>query len=339
MNRPPAWDPHSGHAPRAAEDFAALRARPYAARLWLYLGQRFPLFRHGILIFSYFSANQFLAQAVTRGDAPMVYDGASVLNFLLLFCLFFHLRVFDEHKDRASDVAAYPDRYLTRGVFTYAELWRLGLAAIAVEAVLAIVAGPAAVVTWLVVLGWSLLMYREYFVREWLRRHIFVYAVTHTTIMFGFDLLIWSVTTGRWLWEVDGLYVIYALNGVFVAFTFEFARKIRVPEDEHAQVDSYSKYLGPFGAAWLVLGVMAGATLCTVIVGRRLGFPPVFFVLLAVLLAVGATGVALFRLRPSRRTARAVDIFASLHIVSFDFCLVGFLVARYGLTMAFFAGG
>ncbi len=333
MSNKAAYDPLGSDVALDEAHFARLRARPYAARLWLYLGQRFPLLRHGILIFSYFSANQFLAQAVTRGEGPMVYDARSILNFFMLLCLFFHLRVFDDHKDRDSDIAAFPHRYLSRGVFTYAELWRLGLLAIALEAVIAWLAGPAAVLTWLLVLGWSLLMFKEYFVRDWLRRRIFLYALTHTTILFGFDLLIWSVTTGRWLWEVNWLYFVYALNGVFVAFTFEFARKIRVPEDEHVLVDSYSKHLGPFGAAWLVLGVMAGATVCTAIVGVALRLSPAFFILLAVLLAVGSFGVASFRRRPSRRTARWVEVYASLHIVSFDFCLVAFLAQKYGLRV------
>ena len=328
-----AYDPHRRGAPLDGAVFERLRRLSYAARLRLYLRERFPLLRHGALIFSYFSANQFLAQAVTRDGGPMMYDAASALNFFMLLCLFFHLRVFDDHKDREADTAAYPNRILTRGVFTYGELWRLGLAAIGAEAVIAAIAGPAAVLTWLVVLGWSILMYKEYFVRDWLRPRVFLYAITHTTIMFGFDLLIWSVTTGRWLWETDGLYVVYALNGVFVAFTFEFARKIRMPEDEHEMVDSYSKRIGPFGAAYLVLAVMSGATLCTAIVGLRLGLPRLFFALLLALLALGSLGVARFRLAPSRRTARLVEVFASLHIVSFDFCLAGFLIAKYGLRL------
>ncbi len=333
-----AWDPLNENPTTDDAVFARLREAPYSTRLRLYLGQRFPLLRHGILIFSYFSANQFLAQAVTCGDRPMVYNAVSWLNFFMLFCLFFHLRVFDEHKDRDKDLVAYPNRYLSRGVFTYRELWRLGMLALVAEAVIASLAGPAATLTWLVVVGWSLLMYREFFVGKWLQKHIFLYAITHTTIMFCFDMLIWSVTTGLWIWQNNILFVIYALNGVFVAFTFEFARKIRVPEDENEMVDSYSKHIGPFGAAYLVLGVMTGATICTAIVGWCLGLGKGFLALLAVLLAFGSVGIVRFRLSPTRRTARLVEVYSSLHIVSFDFCLVIFLVAQHGLTVDLFGG-
>ncbi|MCC5847789.1 MAG: UbiA family prenyltransferase [Verrucomicrobia bacterium] len=331
-----AWDPHN--ETRAADDaeFSRLRALPWFKRLRLYLRQRFPLAQHGILIFSYFSANQFLAQTVTAGDGPMVYNATSWLNFFMLLCLFFHLRVFDEHKDREKDVAAYPDRLLSRGVFSYRDLWRLGLLAVALEALIAFVAGPAALLTWLLVLGWSLLMYREFFIGNWLCKHVFLYAVTHTTIMFGFDLLIWSVTTGRWFWQTDPIFIVYAFNGVFIAFTFEFARKLRPPEDEHDQVDSYSKTLGPRRAALLVFGVMAAATACTAWVGLQLKFHPGFHLLLLLLLALGSSGVVCFYRTPNRKNAKLVALTSSLHIISFDFCLVFFLIARHGLRVSLF---
>jgi len=330
-----AWDAvdASGGDPRSTEELLAL---PFRKRLALYLHQRFPLLQHGILILSYFSANQFLAQAVTTEGRPMTYGPASWLNFLLLFCLFFHLRVFDEHKDRWKDEKAYPGRYLSRGVIAYATLWKLGLGAIAMELVLVLLAGPTAVFTWLVVLGWSLLMFKEFFLGEWLQERIFLYAVTHTTIMFFFDMIIWSITTGRWLWEVDWLFVLYAFNGVFVAFTFEFARKIRMPEDEHALVDSYSKRLGPHGAARLVLAVMAAATACTVTVGATLRLHGAFFVAIAVLLAGASLGFLHFRLRPNRKTAKRLELYSSCYIVSFDFCLVFALIAKYGIAVDLF---
>jgi hypothetical protein len=154
--------------------------------------------------------------------------------------------------------------------------------------------------------------------------------------MFGFDLVIWSVTTGRWIWEADWLFVIYAFNGVFVAFTFEFARKIRMPEDEHEFVDSYSKHLGPFKAALLVLGVMAAATACTVTVGAVLKLHWAFFATLGVLFTLASMGFLHFRLHPCRATAKRLEIYSSLYIVSFDFCLVFALVAKKGIALDLF---
>lgn len=333
---PAAWDPHNRTRAADEAEFARLRALPWLKRLRLYLRQRFPLAQHGLLIFSYFSANQFLAQTVTAGDGPMRYNADSWLNFLMLFCLFFHLRVFDEHKDREKDLAAYPDRLLSRGVFSYRDLWRLGWIAIALEALIAFIAGPAALLTWALVLGWSLLMYREFFIGDWLCKHVFLYAVTHTTIMFGFDLLIWSVTTGREFWQTDPVFILYAFNGVFIAFTFEFARKLRPPEDEHDQVDSYSKALGPRRAALLVIGVMAAATACTARVGVQLNFAPHFHLLLLLLLALGSTGVIGFYRNPNRQNAKRAALTSSLHIISFDFCLVLYLIARHGLRISLF---
>src|SRR3954454_20740855 len=140
---------------------------PFARRLFAYLAERFPLLGHGVLIAAYYSSNQFLARTLTRPGEPMHYDVSTVLGMLTLLCFFFHLRVFDEHKDYAEDCIHYPQRILQSGVITLRDLKVLGGACIAAEIVLSGLRGPAALAAWGAAFVFSLLMLREFFAREW----------------------------------------------------------------------------------------------------------------------------------------------------------------------------
>ena len=120
------------------------REAPFARRLAAYLTERFPLLGHGVLIAAYYSSNQFLARTLTHPGEPMRYDVSTALGMITLLCFFFHLRVFDEHKDYAEDLVHYPHRVLQSGVVTLRDLKVLGGIAIAAEVVLSLLRGPAA---------------------------------------------------------------------------------------------------------------------------------------------------------------------------------------------------
>ena len=139
------------------------RDSPFARRLLAYLSERFPLLGYGVLIAAYYSSNQFLARTLTEPGAPMHYDATTVLGALTLLCFFFHLRVFDEHKDYVEDLVHYPHRVLQSGLVRLRDLRVLGGIAIAVEGVLAAWRGAAAFVAWLAAFLFSLLMLKEFF--------------------------------------------------------------------------------------------------------------------------------------------------------------------------------
>ena len=74
----------------------------------------------------------------------MQYTLRSLLGALTLLFFFFHLRVFDEHKDFEEDSRFHPHRVLQRGVITLADLRVLAALCIVAEIGLAAVAGWAA---------------------------------------------------------------------------------------------------------------------------------------------------------------------------------------------------
>ena len=300
---------------------ALTREAPFATRLRAYLRERFPLLGHGLLIASYGSSNQFLARALTRPGERMHYDWSSLSGAVVLLCLFFHLRVFDEHKDYAEDCRNHPDRVLQRGLITLRDLRRFGAVAIATELVLASLHSLAALTAVLIALGFSVLMLKEFFVGPWLRRHFLLYAVSHMLIMPLLALVVFSFATGRWPWTAPGWFWLYACVGFFVTFNWEVSRKIRTPEEEIEGVDSYTRVFGTYGAAYVVLGIRAVDTLLVLLVGLHLGLSRWFPAVLVLLFAVCMVGFLQYRFRTSPKAARRMELYAGIYIIAFDLAL------------------
>lgn len=300
-------------------------------RLRAYLAERFPLVGHGVLILSFYSSNQFLAHALDEPGAPMRYDLGSVCGYLTLLCFFLHLRVFDDHKDYDADCRYFPDRVLQRGIVTLGELRRLGAAAIVVEFGLAALCGPGPLAAVAVAFVFSLLMLKEFFIRDWLKRHFLVYASVHMLIMPLLALVVFSFATKRFPWEAPAWYWLYSFVGFFVAFNWEVSRKIRAPEEEVEGVDTYSQLFGTYGAAYLVLAIRLVDTALVTLVGMHLGVSGWFYALLIGLFLVCTVGFFQFRFRTSPATARRMEVYAGVYVFAFDLALAIELVRSHGI--------
>lgn len=306
------------------------RGDPYFTRLRAYLRERFPLFGHVLLIVSYYSSNQFLAKALTNPGAPMQYTPRSLLGALTLLFFFFHLRVFDEHKDFEEDSRFHPHRVLQRGVITLADLRRLAAIAIVGEFLFAFAAGTEAFTAWILALVFSVLMLKEFFAVEWLRRHFLVYATSHMLLMPLLSLMIFSFATRRIPWEAPPLFWLYAFVGFFVTFNVEVSRKIRAPEDEIEGLDSYSKIFGTYGAAWIVLVLRLIDTTLVSVVGYSMGVSPWFYVAIATLLLVTLGTFVRFRTHTRTKTAKALERNAGIYLIAFDLILAIELIRMNG---------
>ncbi|HPQ39069.1 MAG TPA: UbiA family prenyltransferase, partial [bacterium] len=304
---------------------------PFVKRLWAYFQERFPIMGYGVLIISYYSSNQFLSHALNRPGEPMHYSGRSLAGGVILLCIFFHLRVFDEHKDYADDCKHYPHRVLQQGLITLRQLKWLSAAAIATELILAICLGFPVLSAVLIALAFSLLMLKEFFAGEWLKRHFLLYAVSHMLIMPLLALIVYSISTRRFPWHAPGWFWVYAFVGFFVTFNWEISRKIRAPGDEVQGVGSYSRMWGVYGAAYAVLLVRVIDTLMVALVGWHLGVSPWFYGALTALYLVCLIGFLDFRFRTSTRTAKRMEIYAGIYIIAFDLTLAVEIARLNGL--------
>lgn len=294
------------------------RNDPFHRRFALYVSERFPPLAHGILIVSYYSSNAFLARTLTDRHGAMHFDVATLAGIVAIFCFFFHLRVFDEHKDFEEDSRYYPHRVLQRGVITLRELRFVGIGAIITEAAISAWRGTPPLIGWMIAFGFSLLMLKEFFVREWLKRHFLAYALSHMTLMPLLSLFVFSFATQRYPWEAPPIFWMYSLVGFFVTLNWEVSRKIRAPEQEIEGVDSYTKIFGTYGAAYLVLLIRVIDTALVASVGFALGFGRWFYAALVVLYLVCLAGFFHFRFRTSPRSAKMMEVYAGVYMIVFD---------------------
>jgi len=306
------------------------RSDPLLTRLSAYMRERFPLFGHVLLIISYFSSNQFLAKVLTNPDEPMQYTARSLLGALTLLFFFWHLRIFDEHKDFAEDSRFHPHRVLQRGVITLAELRVLAAIAIVAEVALAFAAGPQATTALAMAFVFSLLMLKEFFAAQWLKAHFLVYATSHMLLMPLLSLMVFSFATRRMPWEAPPVFWLYAFVGFFVTFNVEVSRKIRAPEDEVEGLDSYSKIFGTYGAAWIVLALRLIDTTLVSIVGHAIGVSVWFYVAIAVLFLVTLGTFIRFRTKTSPASAKALERNAGIYLIAFDLILAVELIRMHG---------
>jgi 4-hydroxybenzoate polyprenyltransferase len=312
---------------------ALTAASPFPRRLLAYLAERFPPLGHGVLIVAYYSSNQFLARVLTAPGQAMRYDLSSLAGAVTLFCFFFHLRVFDEHKDYRDDCVHYPERVLQRGLVSLAQLRLLGGCAIAVELALAAANGLAALAALLIALAFSLLMLREFFAGAWLRRHFLLYAGSHMLIMPLLSLMVFSFATGRFPWQAPAWFWVYSWVGFCVTSNWEVSRKIRAPEDEREGVETYTRVFGTYGAAYIVLAIRVVDTGLVALVGHHLGLPRSFYAALVALFVLCLGGFFDYRFRTSRASAKRMELFAGLYIIAFDLILAFEIGRRFGLTL------
>ena len=195
---------------------------------------------------------------------------------------------------------------------------------------------PAALVSVLVALGFSLLMLNEFFIPQFLRRHFLAYAVSHMMIMPLLAMVVYSFATGRYLWEAPAWYWLYAFVGFFVTFNWEISRKIRAPEEEREGVETYTKRLGTYGAAYAVLAVRLIDTAMVALVGWHLGASAWFYVVLVLLYMLCMIGFLQFRFQTSPKTAHRMETYAGLYIIAFDLTMAVELGVRNGVE---FSGG
>ena len=290
------------------------------SRTWGYLQERFPPVPYTVLVGLFFGS----AVVVSRdlAGASLLPSWRALLGPAVVWLVFFHLRVFDEHKDYAQDVVAHPERVLSRGVVTLQLLARLGTVAVLLQAALSALIGVPALVAWAVTFAFTVAMRVEFGIGDWLNRHLLIYAITHNPVVGLLAVYGWACA-GVPFQPAVGWYIVAASLG---SLAFELGRKINLPGEEVEGVDSYSSVLGRARAGALlslVLLLSAAAAVVTILHvtpgwGRWVGLS----------LVVLGTLAGLWTARSGQR-AKAVELGSSLAL----------LVSLLGMGVAALGGG
>ena len=267
---------------------------------WLtYARERFPLLQNGVLIAA-FSGSAIAFSALVRGAGAFPRWELVAAGFASSFLMFALLRIADEFKDAADDARWRPYRPVPRGLVTLRELLVAGALCMLLQLAIAIAVDVRLVPGLLLVWVWFALMSKEFFAREWLRAHPFVYIASHMAIV---PLIDWYVSSFDWL--VAGVPAPHALVW-FLAVTFtnglvvEVGRKIRAPGDEEPGVETYTALWGRGRATALWAGAIACNVVFATIAAAHVGFARVDAIVFGTLaLAAGGCAIAFLRsLRP-----------------------------------------
>ncbi len=308
-----------------SEAASALVKRGIAARLWEYQAERFPIFKHGVLIAA-FGASAVCLSALLREGAP---DPLAILvAVLVLFGFFFQLRVADEHKDNADDTKFRPERPVPRGLVTLGEL----RVAAAVAAVLQV--GLTLLIDWkllgilALVWAWMAVMTKEFFAPAWLKKRPIVYMVSHMMVMPLIDLY---ATAVDWLpagfnghegfaLTLAGFLLLSLVNGAVI----EIARKSWGPEQEREGVETYSRLWGPSIAGAAVLSVVLAGLAVAAFVNVRSGADIWFLVGLLAVAGYAAWMAIEYAGEPKLRTAKNMETAAGVYVAA-NYLLLGVL--------------
>ena len=262
-----------------------------AGRWWVFVRQRFEPVSHLAMITALFLAHHGAFAADWVGEVRPVPLPLLLLAGLATLAFFFKLRLYDELKDHEEDARVYPDRPLVCGVLRPRHL-KAGIAVcFAVELAGMGALGTGALAGMGMAIAYSMLMYREFFLRGFLRPRLTTYAVVHTVVTVLLTLTLFAAFTGQAPWELDGRAWRFALGSWCLFNLFEFGRKTFVTEEERDEVNSYSKVWTRWGAVALAW-VMAGAAVWLML-GERLAHSRLLLgwtaAISALLLGVGLT--------------------------------------------------
>lgn len=210
----------------------------------IFAKERFKPAEYLPLIFLFVGVNYLFSRALSGLELPAMK--LLVLTVLGL-CFFFRMRLFDEIKDYEVDLLINPTRPLARGVLKVPEVKRGILFLLTGELILAGTLGTIPFLVYACAVFYSLLMYEEFFIGEWLRPRLTTYAVSHTIVVSLLAFALISANLGFLVFESIAT-IVFVLSHWFIFNLFEFARKTFDPEEERENVPSYSKIFGLKGA-------------------------------------------------------------------------------------------
>jgi 4-hydroxybenzoate polyprenyltransferase len=281
--------------------------------------------RNALAIFLLYACTLLAAGVML--DMPPPGWPVVVAGYVWVLGVFYHLRVLDDLKDRANDIIAYPERVLSRGLLSYRQLAYTGAMAVALETAAAAWLGPKILILHAVTLAYSLLMYREFFVSAWLRRHLFWYGFIHMLVLCFIDFTILQAADARGPVAHAAGFFLFATLSFVMTFSLEVSRKIRVPAAERPEVDTYSKAVGVRGSIALV-SIFQGFVLAIAWLLRdALRMPAWFYPLAAAAwLFVALVGAAWGGSLTPERSLKLEKV-ASVFFLTFYFALLASLLA------------
>jgi hypothetical protein len=221
----------------------------FLKRFFIYQYERFPSL---ILIFTTYAVVSSTFTVVT-GEFRL--DRLTIIGITTGLFYTFHMRLFDEFKDFDHDLRYYPGRPVSRGLLTLSELRIITAFVVIVEFVINLFVPLKSLFFFTVAFLYSLLTKKEFFIRDWIRRHFFIYNVTHY-LQTSLIVIYFYTLAGANLAQPTRLLWMHFIFTNLTLTLLEWARKMRVRSEENESRDTYSAQLGIVGSS-IVLSVIS----------------------------------------------------------------------------------
>lgn len=279
-------------------------------RFWIYQSERFPVFSYGLMVLTFaFSAMSY--SKILRGDFDF-----SILTLLIgamtSFGYFFLLRIFDEFKDADDDAKYRPYRAVPRGLISFKELKVLATIIIGLQCILNAVFIHKMLWIWGLVIIYMFVMAKEFFVRDWLRKHPISYLVSHMMIMPVIDFYTTGLDWNNNSTNIPNGLIIFLivtfLNGVVI----EIGRKIRAKNAEEVGVETYSYLWGEKGATITWLCVLFTTFIFANVACFYAGFGKMTFIFLVFFLILCAIPALKFLKTREQKIAAKIETMAGI---------------------------
>ncbi len=297
---------------------------PLYKRFWLYLNERFPLHSHGILIAAFsFSAIGYsrLSQNLT-GFIELDKYAVAVFNTITLFFL---LRVFDEHKDAEDDAQFRKELPVPRGLISLNELKNVAWFVFTLQLIITSFTFPQMLPLYFIVIGYLLLMGKEFFIKNWLKKRPFWYVTSHMLIIplvdiyaSGYD---WHLSNTDAPFGLLYFFGVSFLNGIVL----EVGRKIRDPKDEKPGVETYSFLLGQGKSLLLWIFVLFATLIFALLAADFAEFSNHIKLALIVYFLCTLIAAWLHYRKPSPKTAKGIEIASGIWTILMYLTLGGIL--------------
>lgn len=293
---------------------------PFWRRLIIYQNERFPLLGHGVLV-ACFSFSAISYSRISRGAEGFIDWQTFIAGIVTTVSLFFLVRVFDEFKDAEEDRLHRSHLPVPRGLISFRELAILGAIAFAIQLVVNAVFIPSMLIIYAIVIMYLLLMGKEFFVPEWLKKHHFWYVVSHMMIIPLIDVYASGLD-----WFLDGVEAPFGLVFFFcVSFmngvVLEIGRKIRIPEEE--EINTYSTKLGGRPATMLWLVVLLATLFLSVLAAWYAHFDYTGYIILSCLFVICSLPGFLFLANATSKRSKFIEHASALWTVGMYLTLGG----------------
>lgn len=218
-------------------------------RRWLrFINERFSPWTYIPMILLFVTMNGSFG---SRLSGQSWINGHLAFVIPLIMSFFFRMRLFDEIKDYKTDINVNPTRPLPRGLLRINQVKKMIFTLILIELPLAGFLGLPVFAAYVMGLCFSLLMYNEFFLSDFLRNKLTTYAVSHTfvSVLLGLITSLALVGTPSSVVLEPGIALFLSNWALFNLF--EFARKSFAKSEERENVQTYSNLFGVRGA-WLL---------------------------------------------------------------------------------------